>query len=144
MRKLRGFALLSTMAAITAVIILFSGGVYLGSKVIRDYRTDVMVRECDVLDHALQQYAMSHTSIQEGSETYTEEKGVQFQPDRVFPATLKELGVVRDEQAYFAKTIDLTQFDYSVTTDPTTKQHTYTLSVHMPNGFYYTSPMSGK
>lgn len=144
MRKLSGFALISTTIAIVTVIIVFSGGVYLGSKVVRDYRTEVVMRECDVLDDALHQYAMSHTSIQSDSVKYDEKNGVQFTPDRIYPETLKELGVVRDEQAYFAKNIDLTKFDYKVTTDATTKLHTYTLAVHMPNGFYYTSPMSGK
>jgi len=144
MRKLEGFALLNTTIAIAVIIIVFAGGVLLGSKVVRDYRTEVVMRECNVLDDALHQYAVSHTSIQAGSVKYDSTNGVQFTPDRVYPATLKELGVVRDEQAYFAKNIDLTKFDYKVSTDPTTKLHTYTLAVHMPNGFYYTSPLSGK
>jgi len=144
MQKLHGFVLLNTVLAIVTIIIVFSGGVFLGSKVVRDYKTEVVMRECNVLDDALHQYAMSHTSIQSGSVKYDSTNGVQFTPDRVYPESLTELGVVRDEQAYFAKNIDLTKFDYSVTTNPDTKLHTYTLAVHMPNGFYYTSPLSGK
>ena len=144
MRKLAGFALLNTILAILVIIIVFSGGVLLGSKVVRDYKTEVVMRECNVIDDALHQYAISHTSIQDGSVKYDTTNGVQFTPDRIYPESLKDLGVVRDEQAYFAKDIDLTKFDYKVTTDPDTKLHTYTLAVHMPNGFYYTSPLSGK
>lgn len=144
-KKLRGFTLITTIISILALLIMFVGGVYLGSKVVRDYRTEAIMRECSVIDAALRTYSLSHVGIQKDTVTYVPySTNVPYTGDRSYPASLHDLGVVRDEQAYFAKDIDLSKFDYSVGKDPDTGLTVYTLGVHLPNGYYYTSPQSGK
>ena len=141
---MRGQLLISPVICILIILILFAGGVYLGSNVVKDYRSDVLARECDVLDQALALYAKSHMEIQEDSISYDADTSkLTYTKAKSYPATLKDLGVVRDEQAYFTKEIDLSKFDYTVSTDADGKT-TYKLGVHMPNGYYYTSPYSGK
>ena len=92
-------------------------------------------------------YAKSHRVVgpaqveirsdREGSDYLFYKSGARY------PKNLAELGTVRDEQGYFAEEIDLSKFTYTTAKDSNGNM-TYTLGVTMPNGYYYTSPRSGK
>ena len=145
MYKLRGVGLISTVVACLMLLIVMGSGFFLGSKVVRDYKTQAVMRECDVIDSALARYSLSHVHIQDDTVGYTGTTTViNYTKDRSYPASLEDLGVLRDEQGYFSEIIDLSKFDYSVSVDAHTQVTTYTLGVYLPNGYYYTSPLSGK
>ena len=143
--KFSGMGLIGTVAACLMLLIALGSGFYLGSHVVRDYKTQAIMRECDVIDSALSRYSLSHINLQPDTVTYSGTSTViSYTKDRSYPASLADLGVLRDEQGYFADVIDLSKFDYAVSVDATTHVATYTLGVTLPNGFYYVSPLSGK
>ena len=45
------------------LVIGFGLSAYLGSKVVQDYKTEVIMRECDVLDQALEKYSILHAGV---------------------------------------------------------------------------------
>ena len=127
------------------LLIIMGSGFLLGSKLVRDYKTQVIMRGCDVIDSALSRYSRSHVHIQDDTVSYSGTTTViNYTKDRSYPASLADLGVLRDEQGYFSDIIDLSKFDYSVSVDAHTNLTTYTLGVELPNGYYYTSPLSGQ
>ena len=145
MYKLQGVGIISTVATCLMLLIIMGSGFLLGSKLVRDYKTQVIMRECDVIDSALSRYSLSHVHIQDDTVSYSGTTTViNYTKDRSYPASLADLGVLRDEQGYFSDIIDLSKFDYSVSVDAHTNLTTYTLGVELPNGYYYTSPLSGQ
>ena len=145
MYKLQGVGIISTVATCLMLLIIMGSGFLLGSKLVRDYKTQVIMRECDVIDSALSRYSLSHVHIQDDTVNYSGTTTViNYTKDRSYPASLEDLGVLRDEQGYFSDIIDLSKFDYSVSVDAHTNLTTYTLGVELPNGYYYTSPLSGQ
>ena len=138
--KQSGFIIPSVMLAILFLVLVFAGSVYMGSKIINNYRADMLVRECDVLDSALIMYAKAHRQVapdnvvikmKSNGELYT-----FYTTGAIFPNSLSDLGIIRDEQGYFSKSIDLSKFTYTTQTDVDGNM-TYTLGVTMPNGEYY-------
>lgn len=145
--KQAGFLFPSVMLAILFFVLAFAGSMYIGTRVIDNYRADVLVRECDVLDSALLMYAKAHRQVNpEDVEIRTQKDGNSYMfytTGPVFPKNLSDLGTVRDEQGYFSEAIDLSKFTYATQTDADGNM-TYTLGVTMPNGEYYLSPLSKK
>ena len=145
--KRSGFFQLDVLLMIFFWVLLLSGTAYLGSRIVEDYRAYNLTRQLDVLDNALLMYAKSHRSVgtaqvevradREGNDYLFYKSGARY------PKNLAELGKVRDEQGYFAEAIDLSKFTYTTAKDSNGNM-TYTLGVTMPNGYYYTSPRSGK
>ena len=145
--KQAGFLFPSVMLAILFFVLAFAGSMYVGIRVIDNYRADVLVRECDALDSALLMYAKAHRQVNpEDVEIRTQKDGNSYMfytTGPVFPKNLSDLGIVRDEQGYFSEVIDLSEFTYATQTDADGNM-TYTLGVTMPNGEYYLSPLSKK
>lgn len=125
------------------LVIGFGMSMYLGSNIVRDYKTQVIMRECDVLDQALENYSLTHTNIADADVTHAGDNtnNVIYHMKRHYPSNLNELGTIRDERAFFSERIDLSKFSYETHTDYE-QGMTYTLSVSLPNGFYYKSPNS--
>lgn len=147
LKKQAGFILPSIMLAILFLVLAFAGSMYVGVKVVDNYRADVLVRECDALDSALLMYAKAHRQVdprnveirtQQGGASYT-----FYTTGPIFPKNLSDLGTIRDEQGYFSEAIDLSKFTYTTQTDEDGNM-SYTLGVTMPNGEYYLSPLSKK
>ena len=61
--KQAGFLFPSVMLAILFFVLTFAGSIYIGTMVIDNYRADMLVRECDVLDSALLMYAKAHRHV---------------------------------------------------------------------------------
>lgn len=145
--KQAGFLIPSVMLAILFFVLAFAGSIYIGTRVIDNYRADMLVRECDVLDSALLMYAKAHRQVDpENVEIRTQQDGnsyMYYTTGRIFPRNLSDLGTIRDEQGYFSEAIDLSKFTYTTQTDADGNM-TYTLGVTMPNGEYYLSPLSKK
>ena len=142
--KLKGLSLINTSVTMLILVIGFGLSAYLGSSVVQDYKTEVIMRECDVIDMALEKYSVLHSNVSEnlrhaGDNT----NNVIFHASHNYPKTLSELGKIRNEHAFFSDNIDLSKFSYEVHTDPE-QGMTYTLGVHLPNGYYYKSPNSKK
>lgn len=134
-----GFCEINLILCIAVMLVAFAAGTFLGSNIVRDYRTDAIIRECTIIDRALTTYSATHKGIQAGTVTLT---GKHYTGDNTYPSSLAELGVIRDEAALFSKEIDLSRYTYEVVTDPETHLTTYKLGVHLPNGYYYFSPNS--
>lgn len=145
--KQAGFLFPSVMLAILFFVLTFAGSIYIGTMVIDNYRADMLVRECDVLDSALLMYAKAHRHVDpENVEIRTQQDRnsyMYYTTGPIFPRNLSDLGTVRDEQGYFSEAIDLSKFTYTTQTDADGNM-TYTLGVTMPNGEYYLSPLSKK
>lgn len=141
--KLKGLSILNTSVTMLMLVIGFGLSTYLGSSVVQEYKTEVIKRECDVLDQALEKYSISHPNITNISHAGDNTNNVAFHQKHNYPNSLTELGKIKDEQALFSDRIDLSKFDYETHTD-TKKGMTYTLGVHLPNGYYYKSPNSKK
>lgn len=145
--KQAGFLFPSVMLAILFFVLTFAGSIYIGTRVIDNYRADMLVRECDVLDSALLMYAKAHRHVDpENVEIRTQQDRnsyMYYTTGPIFPRNLSDLGTVRDEQGYFSEAIDLSKFTYTTQTDADGNM-TYTLGVTMPNGEYYLSPLSKK
>lgn len=145
--KQAGFMFPSVMLAILFFVLTFAGSIYIGTRVIDNYRADMLVRECDVLDSALLMYAKAHRHVDpENVEIRTQQDRnsyMYYTTGPIFPRNLSDLGTVRDEQGYFSEAIDLSKFTYTTQTDADGNM-TYTLGVTMPNGEYYLSPLSKK
>ena len=136
----------SVMLAILFFVLTFAGSIYIGTRVIDNYRADMLVRECDVLDSALLMYAKAHRQVDpENVEIRKQDRNsyMYYTTGPIFPRNLSDLGTVRDEQGYFSEAIDLSKFTYTTQTDADGNM-TYTLGVTMPNGEYYLSPLSKK
>lgn len=144
--KQAGFLFPTVMLAILFFVLAFAGSMYVGTRVIDNYRADVLVRECDALDSALLMYAKAHRQVDPEN---VEMDAAGWELIHVlhngadFPKNLSDLGTVRDEQGYFSEAIDLSKFTYTTQTDADGNM-TYTLGVTMPNGEYYLSPLSKK
>lgn len=125
------------------LVIGFGMSMYLGSNIVRDYKTQVIMRECDVLDQVLEKYSISHADVADADVAHAGDNtnNVIYHMKRNYPKDLNELGAIRDERAFFSDRIDLSKFSYQTHTDPA-QGMTYTLSVSLPNGFYYKSPNS--
>ena len=138
--KQAGFLFPSVMLAILFFVLAFAGSMYVGTRVIDNYRADV-------LDSALLMYAKAHRQVDpENVEIRTQQDGNSYMfytTGPIFPKNLNDLGTVRDEQGYFSEAIDLSKFTYATQTDADGNM-TYTLGVTMPNGEYYLSPLSKK
>lgn len=145
--KQAGFLFPTVMLAILFFVLAFAGSMYVGTRVIDNYRADVLVRECDALDSALLMYAKAHRQVDpENVEIRMQQDGNSYMfytTGPIFPKNLSDLGTVRDEQGYFSEAIDLSKFTYTTQTDADGNM-TYTLGVTMPNGEYYLSPLSKK
>ena len=145
--KQAGFLFPSVMLAILFFVLTFAGSIYIGTMVIDNYRADMLVRDCDVLDSALLMYAKAHRHVDpENVEIRTQQDRnsyMYYTTGPIFPRNLSDLGTVRDEQGYFSEAIDLSKFTYTTQTDADGTM-TYTLGVTMPNGEYYLSPLSKK
>lgn len=145
--KKAGFILPNVIVAILFWVTAFAGSAYLGSRIVDDYRAYVLTRQCDVLDSALIMYAKTHRAVAAQNvrmRTNSEGKEVMsYTTGAIYPANLKLLGTVRDEQGYFSQEIDLSKFSYSTKKDSNGNM-IYSLGVTMPNGYFYTSPHSGK
>ena len=115
--KQAGFLFPSVMLAILFLVLSFAGSFYIGTRVIDNYRADVLVRECDALDSALLMYAKAHRQVgPEDVEIRTQKDGNSYMfytTGPVFPKNLSDLGTVRDEQGYFSEAIDLSKFTYT-------------------------------
>ncbi|MBR3622665.1 MAG: hypothetical protein IKN12_02790 [Selenomonadaceae bacterium] len=143
--KLKGVSLISTSLTILMLVIGFGLSAYLGSKVVQDYKTEVIMRECDVLDQALEKYSILHAGVADTALRHAGDStnNVVYHMKHNYPESLAELGKIRDEHAFFSDRIDLSKFRYETHTD-SEKGMTYTLGVHLPNGYYYKSPNSQK
>ena len=143
--KLKGmlFSLKAILVCALAAI-LFGAGLFAGSTLIKNYRTTSLINEMDVIDRALEMYSKSHINVRPSTVTTNSETNItSYTRTRMYPKTPKELGVVRNEQGYFSKEIDLSKFRYStnITSD---NVMTYELGVTLPDGFYQRSRQSNK
>ncbi len=140
-RKLPGYIMVNMVIYISLCIVLFAGGISAGYKFVENYRSDCLMRQCEAIDRSLLMYSKWHKAVLLDSVSMTEEENLRYSHTRIFPDSLNELGVIQDEQGYFSKEIDFSQFSYSVT-KKNNGSMTYRLGVTLPNGKFYTSPQS--
>lgn len=145
MRKKAGMLFsFETVFVILAITIVFSGGVYAGSNIVRNYRSEHLKNECIAIDGALEMYTMAHQAVLTDTVRTDSTTGkLLYDNSRVYPTNLLEVGVVQSEFGYFTTAINLSKFSYQTTTASNGKM-TYELGVTLPNGTYYTSPRSNK
>lgn len=142
--RLKGMSIINTSITMLMLVIGFGMSMYLGSSVVQNYKTEVIMRECDILDQALEKYSILHSNIADSlSHAGDKTNNVIFHAEHNYPKSLNELGKIRDERAFFSDSIDLSKFSYETHRD-SEKGMTYTLGVHLPNGYYYKSPNSKK
>lgn len=134
------------------VMIIFSGGVYLGSQTVDNYRRDMLIEQSKAIDHALQMYAKAHLAVDTSTCVINDEKTkLKYTKTRIYPNNLQELGVIRDNFGYLSRhlkfqSLDNVNYDlfrYSVQKSDDGNM-TYQLEVKLPNGYNYTSPGSNK
>jgi len=126
------------------LLIIFSGGGYLGNYTISNYYANRLITECDAIDRALEMYAKSHRSVlTDTTRIYSDSNKLIYESGRVYPDNLSELGIVQSEDGYFTTKINLNQFSYQTQKNANGKM-TYELGVNLPNGVHYTSPRSNK
>lgn len=135
--------LLEVTIAIFLILSLFSGGIILGSHIVNNLKIDKIISESETIDRSLEMYSMAHKSIKTDAIKVSEKQGLQYGKNKVFPANLTELGVLKSKFGYISTNIDLTKYTYTVKTD-SNGYMTYELGVTLPNGKYYKSPGSNK
>lgn len=141
--KSKGYTVYSSIMYVALIIIMFAGGIIAGYQVIDNYKSDSLIRQCDILDRSLQIYSKMHKAVLLNSVNLDEDGKLNYYNTRIYPNTLDELGIIQDEQGYFAQEIDISKFTYSVTKDENGSMK-YRLGVILPNGTFYTSPQSDK
>lgn len=141
--KVHGFFLSSTVVYIVVCIVLFSSGISIGYQFVENYKKDLLIHQCDVLDRSLAMYSKMHKAVLTDSVQIDDEKGITYSHTRIFPESLEQLGIIQDEQGYFSREIDFSKFTYSVKKNPNGSM-TYKLGVTLPDGKFYTSPQSDK
>ena len=142
-KKVHGFFMSSTVVYIVVCIVLFSSGISIGYQFVENYKKDLLIHQCDVLDRSLAMYSKMHKAVLTDSVQIDDEKGITYSHTRIFPESLEQLGIIQDEQGYFSREIDFSQFTYSVKKNPNGSM-TYKLGVTLPDGKFYTSPQSDK
>lgn len=142
--KAPGVLMTSTVIYVVMCIVLFAGGgVSIGYQFVENYKKDLLIHQCDVIDRSLAMYSKMHKAVRTDSVQIDDEKGITYSHTHIFPESLEQLGIIQDEQGYFSKEIDFSQFTYSVKKNPNGSM-TYKLGVTLPNGKFYTSPQSDK
>jgi len=141
--KVRGYTLLTVCIYVLMCITLFASSVYIGHQFMENYKKDLLIHQCDVLDRTLAIYAKMQQAVRTDSVRFDEEKNLTYTHTRIFPESLKDLGTIQDEQGYFSKEIDFSQFTYTVKKNVNGSM-TYKLGVTLPDGKFYTSPQSDK
>lgn len=136
--KRRGILSITAVFIGILFLIVFAGGIYGGTHIVKNIRTSSLIMQCEAVDRALEFWAKAHKGVNAESISYDSNGNMNFTQKRLYPETLDELGEVQ-KLGYFAKeTIDLNQFFYS-TMDNGTQ---YRLEVTLPNGEIYRSPRS--
>lgn len=141
--KVHGYTLLTVCIYVLMCITLFASSLYMGHQFVENYKKDVLIHQCDVLDRTLAIYAKMHQAVRTDSIKLDVKSNLTYTHTRIFPETLDELGTIQDEQGYFSKEIDFSQFTYSVKKNANGSM-TYKLGVTLPDGKFYTSPQSDK
>lgn len=141
--KVHGYTLLTVCIYVLMCIALFASSLYMGHQFVENYKKDVLIHQCDVLDRTLAIYAKMHQAVHTDSIKLDVKSNLTYTHTRIFPETLDELGTIQDEQGYFSKEIDFSQFTYTVKKNANGSM-TYKLGVTLPDGKFYTSPQSDK
>lgn len=141
--KVHGYTLLTVCIYVLMCIILFASSVCIGHQFVENYKKDLLIHQCDVLDRTLAIYAKMHQAVRTDSVRFDEKKNLTYTHTRIFPESLEDLGTIQDEQGYFSKEIDFSQFTYTVKKNANGSM-TYKLGVTLPDGKFYTSPQSDK
>lgn len=141
--KAPGVLMTSTVIYVVMCIVLFAGGVSIGYQFVENYKKDLLIHQCDVIDRSLAMYSKMYKAVRTDSVQIDDEKGITYSHTYIFPESLEQLGIIQDEQGYFSKEIDFSQFTYSVKKNPNGSM-TYKLGVTLPDGKFYTSPQSDK
>ena len=123
--------------------IVFAGGVSIGYRFVENYKKDLLIHQCDVIDRSLAMYSKMHKAVRTDSVQIDDEKGITYSHTHIFPESLEQLGIIQDEQGYFSKEIDFSQFTYSVKKNPNGSM-TYKLGGKLPDGKFYKSLQSDK
>ena len=135
--------LMTSTVIYVVMCIVFAGGVSIGYRFVENYKKDLLIHQCDVIDRSLAMYSKMHKAVRTDSGQIDDEKGITYSHTHIFPESLEQLGIIQDEQGYFSKEIDFSQFTYSVKKNPNGSM-TYKLGVTLPVGNFYTSPQSDK
>lgn len=141
--KVHGYTLLTVCIYVLMCITLFASSLYMGHQFVENYKKDVLIHQCGVLDRTLAIYAKMHQAVRTDSIKLDVKSNLTYTHTRIFPETLDELGTIQDEQGYFSKEIDFSQFTYTVKKNANGSM-TYKLGVTLPDGKFYTSPQSDK
>jgi hypothetical protein len=54
---------MQSVIGISLMLIIFSGGVYIGNSFMMQYRTDKIISDCDMLDGVLARYSKYHRGL---------------------------------------------------------------------------------
>ena len=138
--KLKGIGSIGTTTTIFMLFIGFCCSVYLGFTVAQNYKIKLIKKECEILDKALENYSFTQANIAKTKQNINDNKNNSI---RNYPKDLNTLGIIRYKHYFISDIIDLSKFRYETHTD-SAQGMTYTLGVHLPNGYYYKSPNSQK
>jgi hypothetical protein len=86
---------MQSVIGISLMLIIFSGGVYIGNSFMTQYRTDKIISDCDTLDRALARYSKYHRGLNEASVLLDSEGKLVYKKTAVYPKSLSELKLVQ-------------------------------------------------
>lgn len=142
--KTHGVLLYYPLTYIIMAMVMLSGGIVSGYYVVESYKCDALRHQCDLIDRSLNIYAKMHKAVLLNSINLNQEKNtIDYMSTKVYPNSLDELEIIQDEQGYFSREIDFSQFTYSVS-KKNDGSMTYKLGVRLPNGKMYISPQSNQ
>lgn len=151
--KRKGFILTMDMAVAVAMgaFLLLGGTTWAGIGWIRDFRSDLLREECNLLENAVRRYGQNHLAGENG---HLDAKGAYYYTKKqTYPASQKELSKLHD-LGYLPGAVKFENFqwraagtgavkDTSVTFYKANSDSTkYRIEVVLPNGSAYVTPGS--